>query len=110
MAASGEVPALVGLFEAFLHAADAIEGFLNQPRLRDHGDAEELLSTENERMFDLAEAVIDELEQMPFVQSDGDRDLRTRALVRWDYECGAESETVVSTLRKASRLPVSAPN
>jgi len=83
MADSGDVPALVGLFEAFLHAADAIIGFLNRPALCDHEGAGELLTTEHERLFDLAEAVIYEL---------------------------AQPETIAATLAKASALPAGMPN
>jgi hypothetical protein len=106
ISAEGDVATLVGLFEAFLHTAEALSGFLERVPIGAAGDAYGLVNSEAFRMRDLAQGVIEAMEKMSFVYSRDDLNSRSQALARWDMYCGCSPQGVATTLLTSGKIPL----
>jgi hypothetical protein len=108
LATEGKLYTLIGLFDAFMHVADALSGFANQPRLDDE-PANGFLEIEVQRFSWMAEIVIQAIERTEMSAS-FDRDARGEALVRWAFYLGASLEEAMVTLANAAAAPTTKPN
>jgi hypothetical protein len=101
IADAGDVCSLVGLFETFQHAAEALGAVVSQPRIGDNEDAEAIICTERERLTDMAEETITALRKLHCDPKDYRFSIRRNALVSWDLYYDADPKQIMATLAEA---------
>jgi len=104
LAAASNVTALAGLFEAYLHASDALMGFVGQSRF-EKNSASDLIDSEIDRLGVMAGTVTAALSGMTHVRGGLiDKEIRAEALARWAFHTGENVEHVMVVLTNAMTI------
>lgn len=99
---TGDLNALIALYDAYVAAAEVLIGFYNQPRVQDSKtDVAETIERENESLLEKAGKIAARIAAVSAVCSDL-KDERARVLVDWAFRCGEGLPETMAILANAA--------